>query len=166
MYVLFWELPVFYSTMFEILLTSNNGKIFIFRTILATKYRIVVPEKSTQLKTITSIARLTWILRRESRNDRTLNSEKLEKSTVKSILEACIACKLAVLNVLPSQASLRRKRRRVYFARRRASFITPREWEFTFSRCAIKSNSKLNNLASRSDFQPKLSSSLFFSLPQ
>lgn len=77
---------------------------FIFRTILATKYRIVVPEKSTQLKTITSIARLTWILRRESRNDRTLNSEKLEKSTVKSILEACIACKLAVLNVLPSQA--------------------------------------------------------------
>lgn len=90
--------------MFEILLTSNNGKIFIFRTILATKYRIVVPEKSTQLKTITSIARLTWILRRESRNDRTLNSEKLEKSTVKSILEACIACKLAVLNVLPSQA--------------------------------------------------------------
>lgn len=90
--------------MFEILLTSNNGKIFIFRTILATKYRIVVPEKSTQLKTITSIARLTWILRRESRNDRTLNSEKLEKSTVKSILEACIACKLTVFNVLPSQA--------------------------------------------------------------
>lgn len=90
--------------MFEILLTSNNGKIFIFRTILATKYRIVVPEKSTQLKTITSIARLTWILRRESRNDRTLNSEKLEKSTVKSILKACIACKLTVFNVLPSQA--------------------------------------------------------------
>lgn len=103
------------------------GKFLYFVRFLQQNIVLSSLKNQAQLKTITSIARLTWILRRESRNDRTLNSEKLEKSTVKSILEACIACKLAVLNVLPSQASLRRKRRRVYFARRRASFITPRE---------------------------------------
>lgn len=80
------------------------GKFLYFVRFLQQNIVLSSLKNQAQLKTITSIARLTWILRRESRNDRTLNSEKLEKSTVKSILEACIACKLAVLNVLPSQA--------------------------------------------------------------